>query len=602
MSLQGLPDFQRPLHGFKYEIYYPFENAGSFVVASSALEIGGAANGKPDFLLELVRGVSPALPPKPYAVLDFRVRAVHPAADALALVRRQHAGATVAPPVFRGGFLRLHTVDTGEIPPELFQPVAIAANGLGVSRFTARLGPLAGAVIEGALKGEVLGLLAWAEMELVGVAPRVPVRVRFDPQVLLTALAKLAPDASNPVITRDQLEKFFEQSLSKLPLRLEGNLEELARRDFTDAMADLVRVQFGEFVASPKTPVEFCLSLRMQAAVPGEVEWDLSEPVAAPRALVASLDPFEAARQLVATGGIGQFVKQTLVPPLSGGTRRVHVAANLPAARVGIARLGVHVTAPPRPPHRMQAIQQTVELIAPEDGAVVTMKLSVAEPLEYEYVTWAVTTQNGAVERLEAPRRKGEGEMLDLGVDDFPLLFVTVGASSALLKAAAIHGVCSGSGEGRPFSFRFTLSAEQPVAAMAVRAGAVLAPLEIEARELAGSAVLGLKIEASQSALLDLGSFPGFGPQRVEVECDFRGASAGLVAVDLVAEGSEDVAGASQTLAVTPASPRKEWGYLAVSPFHSGYRYRMRKSAADPAPPWSEVQPASRKLFVRLEE
>ena len=36
MSLLGLPDFQRPLHGFKYQIYYPFENSGSFVVASSA--------------------------------------------------------------------------------------------------------------------------------------------------------------------------------------------------------------------------------------------------------------------------------------------------------------------------------------------------------------------------------------------------------------------------------------------------------------------------------------------------------------------------------------------------------------------------------------
>ena len=65
MSLQGLPDYQRPLHGLKYQIYHPFEKAGSFVVASSVLEIGSTKAGRPDFLLEMVRGVSPTMPPKP---------------------------------------------------------------------------------------------------------------------------------------------------------------------------------------------------------------------------------------------------------------------------------------------------------------------------------------------------------------------------------------------------------------------------------------------------------------------------------------------------------------------------------------------------------
>ena len=82
MSLQGLPDFQRPIHGLKYEIYFPYENAGSFVIVSSALEIAATANGRPDFLLEFVRGVAPGVPPAPYALLDFRVKATHPVEDA----------------------------------------------------------------------------------------------------------------------------------------------------------------------------------------------------------------------------------------------------------------------------------------------------------------------------------------------------------------------------------------------------------------------------------------------------------------------------------------------------------------------------------------
>ena len=600
MSLLGLPDFQRPLHGFKYQIYYPFENSGSFVVASSLLEIGSTKSGRPDFLLEMVRGVSPAMPPKPYAVLDFRIRAVHPAEDALALVRREHPDATVAPPVFRGGFLRLHpAASTGEMPEELCQPVPLAANGLGVARFVMRLGSAAGAVIEGALKGEVLGLLAWAEMEMEGVAPRVPVKVTFDPADLLNALAGAAVNPSAPVLTRDQLEEFFEQDLNKLPLRFDGPLEEASRRDFVEAMADFVRVRYGDFVASQRSPVEFSISLRMQEASRGQVSWDLSEPFLAPRALIASLDPFDAARQLVKSEGIASFLKQTVVPPLSSGTKRVHVAANLPSARAGVLSLGVHLSAPPAPPRRMQAIQETLELVPPADAGVVTLKMSVAEPLAYEFATWAVVEQAGAVKRVENSRITHGGETLDLSVDDFPLRFVTVEATEALLNLAAIAGVCRGDGKEGPFERRFELTPDRPAVGIGVPSEAALAPLQVEARGRGGSKILLLTVEAAQSAQLDLTSFREFGPHRVKVECDF-GEGATFLAVDLVAEGSEESLGAVQTLALTPAAPSKEWGYLASSPFCAGYRYRIHASAGDSPLPWSEVQPPGAPLRLKI--
>jgi hypothetical protein len=600
MSLQGLPDYQRPLHGFKYQIYYPFENAGSFVVASSMLEIGSTNAGRPDFLLEMVRGVSPAMPPKPYAVLDFRVRAVHPADEALALVREEHPNATVAPPVFRGGFLRLHpAASTGELPEELYQPVPLSANGLGVARFVTRLGPDAGAVIEGALKGEVLGLLAWAEMEMEGVSPRVPVKVTFDPAELLNALVKLAPSPSAPVVTRDQLEEFFEQDVVKLPLRLDGALTETARRDFVEAMADYVRVRYGDFVASKRIPVEFSISLRMEEASSGEVTWDLSQPLVAPRAVIASLDPFEAARQLVRSEGIASFVKQTVVPPFSSGTRRIHVAANLPSVRAGLLSLGVHVSAPPKPPHRMQAIQETLELVPPSDTGVVTLKMSAAEPLAYEFSTWAITQRGGGVERLENPSRKHEDATLDLSVNDFPVRFVTIEASQALLALAAIAGICRGEANSGPFERRFELTPENPAIGIGIPSEATLVPLQIEARERPGSKLLHLTVEAAQSAQLDLTSFREFGPHRVKIECDFGGATSGLLALDIVAEGSETSA-AMQTLAFTAAAPEKEWAYLAANPFHPGYRYRVHSASGDSPLPWSDPQPPEHPLRVKV--
>ena len=601
MSLQGLPDYQRPLHGLKYQIYHPFEKAGSFVVASSVLEIGSTKAGRPDFLLEMVRGVSPTMPPKPYGVLDFRLRAAHPAEEALALIRKEHPTATIAPPVFRGGFLRLQAAaNTGEMPEELFQPIPLSSNGLGASRFVMRLGPSAAAVIEGALKGDVLGLLAWAEMEIEGVAPRLPVTVTFNPAELLTALAKISADPTTPVLTRDQLEEFFEQDIGKLPLRLDRQLEETSRRDFIEAMADLVRVRYGDFVASPRTPVEFSISLRMREASAGQVNWDLSEPLAVPRAIIASLDPFEAARQLVKAEGVAAFIKQTVVPPLSTGTRRLHVAANLPSIRTGSLSLGVHVNAPPRPPHRMQAIQETLELVPPVDAGVVTLKMSAAEPFAYDFTTWAVTERSGAVERLESPHRNHEGATLDLGVDDFPLAFVVIEATASLLSLANVAGLCTGSAGKGPFERRFELTSNTPSVGVGIPSEAVLDSLQIEARERGGSKVLHLQLNAERSARLDLTSFREFGPHRIRVECDFGLAASGFLAVDLVAEDREESPGAIQTLALTPATPVKEWGYLATSLFRAGYRYRTHAASGDLPSPWSELQPPGAPLRLKV--
>jgi hypothetical protein len=600
MSLQGLPDYQRPVHGLKYQIYHPFEQSGSFVVASSVLEIGTTKAGRPDFLLEMVRGVSPTMPPKPYGVLDFRIRTAHPAEEALALIRKEHPTATVAPPVFRGGFLRLlPAANTGEMPEELFQPVPVSSNGLGVGRFVIRLGPAAAAVIEGALKGEVLGLLAWAEMEIEGVAPRLPVRVTFDPAELLTALARISANPAAPIVTRDQLEEFFEQDIGKLPLQLDGQLEETSRRDFVEAMADFIRVRYGDFVPSPRTPVEFSISLRMREASAGQVSWELSEPLAAPRALIASLDPFEAARQLVSAEGVATFIKQTVVPPLSSGTRRLHVAANLPSIRTGSLSLGVHVSAPPRPPHRVQAIQETLELIPPVDAGVITLKMSAAEPFAYEYTTWDVTERSGAVERLENPRKNHEGPTLDLGVDDFPLRFVVIEATASLLNLANIGGICSGTSKTGPFKRRFELTSDSPSAGVGVPPEATLDPVQIEARERGGSKVLQLRLDAARSAQIDLTSFPEFGPHSITVECDFGTAASGFLAVDLVAEGGEESPGAFQTLALTPAMPRKEWTYLASSPFRAGYRFRIHAVSGNLPPPWSELQPPGATLRMK---
>jgi hypothetical protein len=599
MSLQGLPDFQRPIHGPTYEIYHPYEHAGSFVVASSRLEVATTVAGKPDFLLEFIRGMAPGLPPGPYVRLDFRVSAAFPAADALAQLRDQYAAATVMPPVFSGGFLRLQpAADTGDLPADLLEPMALAANGLGTVRYAVRLSPAAGAAVEGALEGDVLGIMAWAEMELEGVAPRVPVQVRFSPADVLGELAQLTPDPAAPVITRDRLEQYFAQELHRLPLTLSGALPIGMDTDFIECLADRVRVDYGRFVAARDTPVRSSIGLDMREAVPGSVTWDLGEPIAARRTVVAALDPFEAARRVVTAEGISAVVKQTIVPPLETGTRRVHVTANLPAARSGVISLGVDLVARERPPQRPQAVYQTIEFVPPTDAGVATLKLSMAEPTAYEYATWAVVGSAGHVEKLNRPGVAHEGEALDLGVDDFPVRLVSVAATAALLDLADVAGLCVLTTPGPPIERRFILSRETPELAVAAPRDAEIDTINVEATERGGTKVVRRSLAATQGMRIDVSSFEEFGVHGVIVEADFAGAAPGLIAVDLVPEGREEQADSIETLALTAAVPSREWRYTAASPFRAGYRFRIRAGGDAPPAPWSDVQPAGARVHV----
>ena len=100
-------------------------------------------------------------------------------------------------------------------------------------------------------------------------------------------------------------------------------------------MADFVRVRYGDFVASQRSPSSSRFRLRMQEAFRWSGELGSFRAfLAAPRALIASLDPFEAARQLVKSEGIASFVKQT------GGTTIVE--RDQESARCGESAIDTH--------------------------------------------------------------------------------------------------------------------------------------------------------------------------------------------------------------------------------------------------------------------
>jgi hypothetical protein len=579
-ELRALPDFSSPLRNDDgVTLFAPYERQGRYAVLPDGLTIARRDDGSPDFRLQLLRGASPMLPPKPHGVLDFRVRPTYRLPDALGMARAQQPDAMVEPIRFTAGFLRLAaTADLPDVPAATFAPVALSWNELGIARFLVRLPIEAALKLQGGIEARVFPIQAIAEMEFAGVVPRLPLRVRFDPQKLLEAIGT--------TVTRDELERLFAHDL--LPIEVAGTRDTIAPEQFARAMADRVRMRFGELIASQGNDGLGWIGLQPQA--PGSFEWDLSEPVAVTRPLVLMFDPFELPRELVRDSGPAGVIDHIAVPPLRTGEIEVSVTANLPATRVGVLALGATLSAPPHLPNRPQAIEAAVELTPPLDAASARLRFSPAEPTEYSVTPFVVVQTGDSFDQLHGEAKPMTDERVHLTVSDFPVRLVPVEASPGLTAIADLELTASN-------GLRCSLTPQRSSAAVALPGNTAIV-FDVEAHERNGGRVLRIAGLPAAPLWLDLSSFREYGPHRVAIAAAFAPGEK-LIAIDLIAESAEDQPQNISVLALTPAQPAREWTYYAASPFACGYRYRIH-AGPDAAPAaWSDPQSPYDKLELR---
>jgi hypothetical protein len=588
MSFQGRPDLQQPLRAEDCEIYFPYAGTGSHVLAPHHLEIADTPLGRPDFLLELVRGTNPMLPPKPYGVLDFRLRPQFRMDDALSVLRARVPNATLGYPSFTNGFLALEATTQSDFPSDLLRPIPLSWNGLATARFVLKISTDSAAVIKQALAGDALALLAVAVLEMEGVSPRVPLKVRFQSAELLTKLTALG---AGGIVAWADIANHFSSNWKDLPITVDGTWDDRLGDDFGEAMTDRLRLNFGTLVPSPEGQHRAYMTLKSpEQGMSGSMEWDLSEPILAPRPLVLELNPLEAAKKLVAAEGLAAVARETVVPPMQTGAHRISIAANLPGERPDVVACGVTLRVPPRPPFRPQALVETSDLIPPADRATILLRLSPKEDLEYTYSTYLAVGSGGSVERLDGTETPSREENLDITIHDFPVDFVPVEASNALLEVATIYGTCRGTAAAGPVERRFELTAGRAAIVLPFPKGTTGIVCDAVAQSTALSTSLALSFPLVSGLALDLTSFPEYGAHAVEVECEFGDADRKLAAIDLLPEGSPETAGEIDVLSFTPAIPKKEWRYVARSPFQAGYRYREHRGPDEPPAPWSDVQ------------
>ena len=623
MTVQGLPDFHHPLQREGIQIFYPYEGVGAHTLLPSALEIALRPDGQPEFALDIIRGEKPSLPPQPSGRLDFRVVPYYALDKGLQVLRDRHTHASLRVARFTNGFLRFipPLSQRQEFPTPLRQPIPLAWNGLENARFHTKL-PINDAVfLEQSLRDGVLTMEAIAEVEMLGIAPRVPVTVRFDPALLVTKLQEFAASQStssqfqesaspktSSSLPRATVVKFFNRERSRLPLTIAGSWNEDNNEDeterFAEAMTDWVRIHLGQFVAAPTLNHGPHMALKSAQEVgSGQFIWDLSQPLQTLRPFVLRLgDPFETALRLVQNQGIDAIVFHSTVPSLSIGMHQISLIANVPPRQQGAIALGVRVRIPPKPPWRFRPITKTQELGQSQPHGdsdrssaatppTIPLRLTPLESLEslnYTVSTFAVIQDAAGIEQLEGPPRDHSGDQLYVTTADFPIDFLPLVASRSLLTIADVKGVLKRPDQtGQMLTEPFSLTADHPDVAIALLKDTLAdATLEIQAVSKTSDRVVTLGPIPAQALRISEHSFIEYGPQTVPVTCNFQSSDQNLVVFEFLPEGGRED-NDIRLLFFSPQDAQKELRWLARSPFLSRYRYR-RKSIGASAPPPSE--------------
>ncbi len=423
------------------------------------------------------------------------------------------------------------------------------------------------------------------EFSVIGVAPRVGVFVQFDPPKLISALIQGKLSGQIPV---SDLVAAFTTS-GALPFTVVGPVPDAAV--FAQAMADRVVAAYGSMVPAPDASSPAYVALQPPASnVGGLIQWDLSQPVAAPRFWAITLDPIGGARAKAGTAGPASLVKQIAIPPLELGFAGVDIAANLPAVRIGAPAMGATVKIAPNPPMRPAAESVTISFTPPDDRATANLRLGSAEPLNYIVSAFAVWSCGRSTRKFDAAARALAGNWVQLQPADFPVKFTHLKAEARLLALASVQGAVRYTWNGKAMQQPFTLTAAAPEVAIAMPAEVNDATIAATAAPLDGSAALALPQMTTDRAHLDFTSFPECGPHIVTIECVMSDTDAPLF-IEVIAEASiADLSATPAKLAFTADRLTNRWGYVAQSPFRSGYRFRVAAANAQSPQPWSGIQ------------
>ncbi|MCO6419640.1 hypothetical protein JYK14_26240 [Siccirubricoccus sp. KC 17139] len=580
----SLPDWGRPVMVDGRTAFATVGDLAPPVLLPGAIALATEPDGRPAFRLSVLRALPPA---EGVGCLELRLR-----------LEGEDIPGTVPARVARGSLRLRPAAALGTIPAELLVPLPLDWNGLGLARLALPLSQAAATLVEGLLAaGEGLGLDALAELEVDGIAPRLPgLALRLEVGALLAGLGSLAgPDGLLP---REALLARLRAAPAQPGIGL-GAVPEGLPPDLL-ALAVLDRLRARELLRpAPSTAPDGTPMLRLPApgeALPERIDIDLAERLVTPRPVALRLDPVAAARALAAGhGGADSLVAKGSAAPLGLGFHRLMLGQTVPQPVAGILGLGARIRFPPQPPARPQEIRHDLELSPGAAAPELTIRLAPNEPLAWRLQGFAfVPAADGRrVERLQAEEVEGTGARALLTPALLPLRLVELEAEPALLGLGTLLLRLSAQRPGGPFRAEVELDRQRPTAVFGLPPDATVATIAAELRG-AGGARLSLPPFPAEDRRLLLQDVPGLGPRDLRVEV-LLAAGATLAALDLLpedaAEGAEPV-----TLAFTPAEPARVFRWFCRDPFRPGLRWRRHA----PGAAWSAPDRGPGPLVIAL--
>lgn len=567
--MRGLPDWGRPVDRDGIRLFAAHELDNVLIALPDMLAIASESDGRPSFRLTAIRPLVPMPGRKGHGRLDMELRLDSGAATGDGAVR-------AAPPL--RGWLRLRS-EMLDLPDGLDAPVELDCSGLGFARLTLPLAAEGVAMIEAALKDGATPVLAHVELEVAGVAPRLPARAVVD-------LARLRAALLDGAMTPARLAEALTIDPAAHGVVIEDAPDDLSAQALAAAVVDHIRARLCAGPLMPANEAGLALMLADTGIASGTATLDLSLPLLATRVVAVALDPFASARALSETaGGIASLVTRGQSGMLATGRHEVIVDASVPRPCIGPLALGATLTFPPRPPARAHAVVEDFELPTSGEGVTKQIRLAPGEPLAWTLAGFAFwpTADGRGVERLDGIAVEGDGARALLRPDAFPLSFVDVETGPALLAIASVEVTLTGArADGAAARTATALTIDAPRAALAL-------PADVEAPTLSGALAarhgdrrIELPPRPAADWRIELADIPGYGPRAVELAVTLP-AGVPLAAVEVLAEDAAADA-EPETYAFTPATSTRTHRWLCRDPFRPGLRWRWRGRSEFSAP------------------
>ena len=556
-------DFTDETHGEHYTVYPALGQPSQRWLAPQGLVLARRADGLADLHLSLVRAMTPQ--PRTYGLLDLRVEADYALAEAQAELGSTAMPRTLRPVMPSGGHLRLAL-------EELVLSQPLTWNGLSQSRLRLPLDAAAVAVVHQALEQGTLVAQATVVFALTGYAARSAATVTFDPAQLLTVL-RTARDETG-FYAYPALQNHLALAWAQLPLHWQPATSTVFLPDVERQRAALLDRLVARFATLVPPPTDEALPyLELPTTVPsGAITWRLDDATVTWRPLLLQWQPLAVVRQQIATYGLAPFFSQSETPPLPSGHVDIEVIGNLPANRVNVLSIGAHLTAPPRPPLRPQAVQGSASLTPPADSSTVRLRLGAREALSYTIQPLVVIATDSDFLSLAGPARTANGTTVELSPADYPVTFYTISGEPALLTLARLTGVLHWQAEGRAYQTPVSLDEQQPTINLAVPQSATQPTLQLTATAHSDGRTLPVLPPPVTDGYVTRWHLPGFGAQTIR----FTTAVAPAAPIRLAVQ-PEDAAAmpAGTRLLLRADQPTVTWGYVVLNPFCAGFRYRL---------------------------